>query len=170
VKNSEDVNLSSDNVLDEFWQVVYDTYGTYCDAFQAFFEWYKSLENQEKEILERTREAAQNDPALKDMPIIVESFSYGRYVPASMQGKQKDMVLPQFPYEDVKGRNKLGGRNHRYIGNMYVVTIYQYWEDHYRNKLAKAMGLEHRNCIFSDIFGDIASLRKCIIHKWRKSR
>ena len=76
----------------------------------------------------------------------------------------KDWVLPQFPHEDVLDRNKMGGRNQRYIGNMCVVTIYQYWDDNYRVKLAKAMGLEHKNCIYADIFGDIGDLRNSIIH------
>ena len=168
-KRSQVVNLSPDSVLDEFWQVVYDTYGTYCDASQAFYGWHKSLEANEKEILDRTESAIQTNPTLRDMPVIVESFSYGRYVSSSMKDKQKDMVLPQFSYEEVKNRNSLGGQNHRYIGNMCVVTIYHYWEDHYRGKLAKEMNLEHKNCIFSELFGDIAALRRGIIHNGGKA-
>ncbi|MEE8124373.1 MAG: hypothetical protein V3T42_01000 [Nitrospirales bacterium] len=154
MKNSVDTNLNRDAVLDEFWQLVFQTYGTYCDGFTAFNTLHKKLENDEREMRERA----------KGEPIIIESFSYGRMVRASMKDQQRERVLPQFDYEDVKARNKIGGRNYYYIGNMCVVTIYQYWEDHYREELANAMNLKTKNCIFSDIFGDFADLRRCIIH------
>jgi len=172
-------NIALNNILDEFWQVVFNTYGTYCDSWQGILEWGKSLknlpetqENKRKEILEKIREAAKTDPKFEDLlknitdtgiPVI-DSFSYCRYVPVSIQDKIRDRVLPQFSYEDMLDRNKMDGINHRHIGNMCVVTIYQYWEDNYRGKLAEVLGLEHKNCIFVDIFGDIAALRNSIIH------
>ncbi len=55
------------------------------------------------------------------------------------------------------------------IGHKCVVTIYKYWEDHYREELANAMNLKTKNCIFSDIFGDFADLRNCIIHNGCKA-
>jgi hypothetical protein len=170
-------------ITDEFWQVVFDTYGTYCDAWHGVLEWRKNLtnlpediKNKNAETLERIKEAVKTDPKLEDIlknfidiTPVIDSFSYCRYVPVSMKEKAKDWILPQFSYADMLDRNKMGGINHRYIGNMCAVTIYQYWDDHYRGKLAKVMGLEHKNCIFADIFGDIAAIRKSIIHNGGKA-
>lgn len=46
---------------------------------------------------------------------------------------------------------------------MCVVWIYQSWEDHYREKIATALGCK-KNDILCPVFGDLRKLRNAIIH------
>ena len=61
------------------------------------------------------------------------------------------------------GRNACDGENCTFVSNMAVVSIYGYWEDHFRAEIAKALGKE-KNQVASDIFGDIRRLRQSIVH------
>lgn len=64
---------------------------------------------------------------------------------------------------EIKTRNKKDGENHRLLGNMCIVMLYSYWEDYFREELAKARGIKS-NDIQVDIWGDIMRLRHSIIH------
>lgn len=44
-----------------------------------------------------------------------------------------------------------------------MVLIYQYWEEHYRELIAKEYGFS-KNDLKIDIFGDLRNLRNSIIH------
>jgi hypothetical protein len=101
------------------------------------------------------------------------SRSYPRFVPKEKQGKY--VHLHQADSEEIKTRNVINGANYIYMANMCVVSIYQYWEDHYREKIAKLLNLESKklkndsrdkpkNRIKVAIFSDIMHLRNSIIH------
>jgi|SRR5271157_3085774 len=62
-----------------------------------------------------------------------------------------------------KARNAPGGANFKAIGNLCLILIYQYWEDHYRSKIARQLGIT-RNEIAINIMGDLRILRRSIIH------
>lgn len=47
----------------------------------------------------------------------------------------------------------------------FVVMTYQIWEDEYRKKIAERLGLDKKNDLKSDIFGDIRHYRTSIVHK-----
>jgi len=61
------------------------------------------------------------------------------------------------------GRNADCGENATFVGNMALVTIYSYWEDHYRAQIAQIKGIT-KDEIKSDVMGDIRQLRHSIIH------
>ena len=65
--------------------------------------------------------------------------------------------------KDYKNRNSSNGRNCKFIGNICLIMIYQYWEDNYREKLAEIFSV-NKNDIKSDLFGDISIIRSSIIH------
>ena len=46
---------------------------------------------------------------------------------------------------------------------MLLITIYQFWEDHYRQAFAAAVG-KLKNKITSDFFGDIRYIRNGVVH------
>lgn len=64
---------------------------------------------------------------------------------------------------EIRARNSEGARNQWFFANMCVVWIYQSWEDHYRKKIAAALGCK-KNDILCPVFGDLRKLRNAIIH------
>lgn len=46
----------------------------------------------------------------------------------------------------------------------YLVFIYHLWDEHYRNEIAKVLGLGSKNKVYCDLLGDIRQIRNCIIH------
>ena len=67
------------------------------------------------------------------------------------------------PITEVMSRNTETGSNFRFIGNMCLISIYQYWEDYYRNKIAELLG-KKKNDLKEPIMGDLRLLRISIIH------
>ncbi|MBD2017804.1 hypothetical protein H6F96_28050 [Microcoleus sp. FACHB-53] len=64
---------------------------------------------------------------------------------------------------EVVSRNMETGSNFRFIGNMCLISIYQYWEDDYRKKIAELFH-KKKNDLTEPIMGDIKELRNLIIH------
>lgn len=60
-------------------------------------------------------------------------------------------------------RNADCGENATFVGNMALVMIYSYWEDHFRAHIATARGLT-KDALKPDVMGDIRRLRQSIIH------
>ena len=67
------------------------------------------------------------------------------------------------PITEVVSRNMETGSNFRFIGNMCLISIYQYWEDDYRKKIA-VLFHKKKDDIKEPIMGDIQKLRNSIIH------
>jgi Trypsin-like peptidase domain len=61
------------------------------------------------------------------------------------------------------GRNADCGENATFVGNMALVMIYSYWEDHYREQIATARRVT-KDDLKSDVMGDMRWLRQSIIH------
>ena len=64
---------------------------------------------------------------------------------------------------EFKQRNSLDGNNYRFIGNMALITIYEYWENSCRNLIAEYLSVKPCQ-VQSDIFGDLRWLRISILH------
>jgi hypothetical protein len=47
---------------------------------------------------------------------------------------------------------------------MALVALYQYWEDHYRERIAKHLGKAEKGDLKEPVMGDMGHLRNCIIH------
>ena len=87
------------------------------------------------------------------------SFHYGR----GDVNTDAALILHQSTQGELKERNSHGGANDRSMSRLLLIVIYQFWEDHYREGFAKAVGVD-KNAIVSDIFGDIRRIRNDIIH------
>jgi len=62
-------------------------------------------------------------------------------------------------------RNICDAENCTFVGNMALVSIYSFWEDHYREAIAKDFKkYNNKNELSSDIMGDIRHLRTSIVH------
>jgi hypothetical protein len=87
------------------------------------------------------------------------SLSYGDTNPDDPVAKVEHSAL----FSEVISRNTQTGSNFRFIGNMCLISIYQYWEDDYRKKIAELLG-KKKNALKEPIMGDMRLLRNSIIH------
>ena len=53
--------------------------------------------------------------------------------------------------------------NYRFLGNMALVGLYQYWEGQHRSNVAASVGLQ-KDDLKAPIMGDLRLLRISIIH------
>lgn len=96
--------------------------------------------------------------SIEDMD--ASSFQYGEGDPRTPHAT----MLHQSNQGELKARNRKGGANDRAMSRVLLITIYQFWEDHYRQEFARALGKEEKDEIKSDFFGDIRHMRNGIIH------
>jgi len=136
----------------EFLKILDNIYGVYLDGTQGF-------------SLVRTKiiEGQQNmnkitGKSIEDLDNAI--FTYGIGDPRNSDS----YGLHQCTQGQLKKRNEKDGDNDVIIANLCIVLIYQYWEDKYREQIAKELGLTSKNDLNSDIMGDIRLLRKYIIH------
>ena len=87
----------------------------------------------------------------------IASFHYGR----GDVNTDAALILHESTQGELKERNSHGGANDRSMSRLLLIVIYQFWEDHYREGFAKAVGVD-KNAIVSDIFGDIRRIRNDI--------
>lgn len=139
----------------EFLNVIDGIYGVYLDSTYGF----KLLETHINNLQEKSIK-------LFGAPTIVKlderAFSYGRGHP------ETGLILHSTTQGELKKRNKKNGPNFKVVGNMFIVQIYQYWEDFYREEVAHALGI-HKNDLKSDEFGDLREFRNSIIHNEGKA-
>jgi len=116
------------NSIDEFEAVVNQIVGVYYDATIAFKKTLNWFEDKQKKGLEIVR---KNKPELKgvnDLDFI--PLMYGDRDPNDPEAK----ILHICTQGEYKNRNREHGLNYKFLGNMAIVAIYQYWEDAYRKK------------------------------------
>src|SRR4030042_2587629 len=71
---------------------------------------------------------------------------------------------------EVKNRNKENGNNVGLIGNFCLVLIYQFWEEEFREGIAKEAGLNNKEELKVDVMGEIKNYRNSIIHHKSKAK
>jgi len=143
------MNNAAVAVLDEFDGVLHGLVGLYFDASTGF-----------SFIKERNELNLQN---------LVSRHQYDPTHPPSVtysDGDPQDsnaIVYHVAPIDHLIARNEKQGPNQAFLGRSILVTIYSYWEDHYRQHLATALGCA-KNEITGDIWGDIRRLRQAVTH------
>jgi hypothetical protein len=136
-------------VLDEFNEVIDGIVGLYFDASRGF----SIIREQQEQHLLTLRSVGQYNPA--NPP----AFFYANGDPHDPHS----VVYHVTPIETLVTRNEERGPNRAFLGRSILVTIFSYWEDHYRQQLATNLGCE-KNDVSGDIWGDMRWLRQAIIH------
>lgn len=154
------------SITAEFREIVDGIYGTFLDAHNGFGQVRESMLQLEKESKEHFEQSQKERPDMAYLEYGGIEFSYGRFVPAGSPPRYRHMH--QTPIEVILQRNEARGTNFRFIGNMCLVTLYQYWEDNYRNRFADALNV-HKDQIQVDIFEAIRQYRRAIIHNGGKA-
>ena len=137
------------NVIELFEIVIHNIYGVFLDCKLGFRLNYNQLLKMQKETIEE----------FKITYLDSTHFIYGKGDPNNPDKK----VLHRTTQKEVKERNCEEGLNHILIGNYLLVAIYQFWEDYFREEIARLLKIK-KNELTYDIFGDIKSFRKSIIH------
>lgn len=129
------------NAILEFEKVVNMIMGVYTDATSGLHIFQSRLEELTKDRIPNARlfysQGDPNDPTME-----VEHVA---------------------PVSEVLLRNTEAGSNFKFIGNMCLISIYQYWEDCCRSKIAEFLNKEKKD-LKEPIMGDIRLLRNSIIH------
>lgn len=152
----EEIHNKGKHILKEFELLSMEIVSVYFDSIYGYEHNLKWINRTQKESLERIK---IDSPEFKIDDLDNANFIYGDGTP---------VVTPLELYhnatqKDYKNRNSQNGRNCKFIGNMCLTMIYQYWEDNYREKIAKIFSV-NKNDVKSDLFGDINIIRNSIIH------
>jgi hypothetical protein len=140
---------AADTVLDEFNGVLHGLVGLYFDASTGF----SFINEKQKHHLQNLVSRHQYDPTHPP------SVTYSDGDPRD----PNSVVYHVAPIDHLIARNEKQGPNQAFLGRSILVTIYSYWEDHYRQQLATALGCA-KNEITGDIWGDIRRLRQAVTH------
>lgn len=127
-------------------------YGVYLDAVVAFAKY--------KEWIEHCQSQASTITGMPVTDLDKKVVSYGHGGDPGSPGHVEQHRTTQ---EQLKRRVSECGRDCIEVANMFIVSIYQYWEDEYRKRIARHLG-KKRNELKMDIFGDLRWLRNSIIH------
>lgn len=135
-------------IIEEYLGVIDQIFGLYCDSKLGY--------SRNVEEFDRRRTVnLQQLPHLSAADLDQLRVLYGHHPEAA--------PLHQCTQAMFRARNDKAGANVASIGNLCLVQLYQFWEDHFRGEVAKALG-KRKNDIVHDVFGDIRLLRNSIIH------
>lgn len=145
----------------EFREIVDAIYGTYLDACEGFSHVRSKVIEMEEESLRLYEEIKATRPEYAHLPFGGAEFSHGRHVPAGSPPRYRH--LHQVDINTLKQRNETGGTNYRFIGNVCMVTLFQIWDERYRELFALDLAADKRQ-IEVALFGDLRHYRHAIIH------
>lgn len=145
------------NPISQFEKTVDAIYGVYLDSTNGFKQILDRHNKIQKQVL---KDLQKTNPKLATIDYLDQtSMIYGKGDP----GKLEAYELHRSTQKQYKERNMEGGLNYLFIGNMVLVSLYHFWEDHYRSEIAILFGKE-KNGLKEPIMGDIRILRNSIIH------
>ena len=147
------------DIINEYIRTLDSIYGVFLDGCQGFSSAKSLFEKSQLSTLEKNkklqkenqhRKSVHYNLSIKEFDDSCMIYSKGR------KGESDYRMLHYCPTQsEYKRRNSPDGENYRFIGNMALITIYEYWESSCRNKLATFHKVKPKN-IKSDIFGGFA--------------
>ncbi len=143
--------------VDEFEKVVDYIYGVYLDSttgFDKLREWFEKNQNNTLASLKSTHPELASIDYLDSVHMI-----YGKGDPNTPEA----IELHRCTQKEYKDRNSKNGLNFQFLGNMALVSLYQYWEDFHRGQVATELCIK-KNDLKAPIMGDLRLIRISIIH------
>ncbi len=144
-------------LVDEYERVVNSVYGIYLDATVGFAAALKRFEDTQREGIVALANETPQHANLEYLD--AQLFLFGRGDP----NDPDHVELHRVTQGEYKVRNQADGLNYREIGNMCIISLYQYWEDHYRARIVEVLNLK-KDDLLADVFGDLRRLRNSIVH------
>jgi hypothetical protein len=142
--------MDKNEIIIDFFGVVDRVYGLYLDACMGFSQNIEVLGKVQQQFVQQGMTIEQLDK----LP-----FTFGMGEPDENPNIQHECTQ-----SELKQRNAKNGANAFFMANMCLVSIYHYWDEEFRNRLADVMEIKHKE-VQSDIMGDIRLIRNIIIHK-----
>lgn len=153
-------------ILAAYLDIVDSIYGVYLDSCQGFQSAVQVFEASQLETLKRNIELSSQDKN-KDIRYCITLDDLDSGCVIYSKGNEDNGAYRRLHYcptqLEYKQRNNPNGGNYKFVGNMAIITIFEYWESSCRNELAQLHQVKPKR-IRSDIFGDLRHLRNSIIH------
>lgn len=90
-------------------------------------------------------------------------FLYGDGPPTHPPDDPSAPLLHRTTLGELKRRNRPDGPHEIFVANMCLVTLYAFWEEEYRDRVATALGCS-RNSLQVPVLGDLRRIRHSIVH------
>jgi len=143
----ETSNFTDDTPIEEFAVIVNENFGIYLDCIMGFLYTLDSFQEKQKRLAERLGNSIEKQ----------DQIAFAHYSPK--QGK----YLHTETQGEFKTRMSKGNKNYNFVGNTFIISIYSYWEDHYREKIAHYLNLNKYD-LKEPIMGDLRLFRNSIVH------
>jgi hypothetical protein len=129
-----------ERIIEEYVRTLDAIYGVYLDSIQGFSSAEKVFEDSQQCTLARNKELEKirHSNSNTKYNLSIEEFDDSCLIyTKGTKGKPDYRVLHYCTTQaQYKRRNSPGGENYRFIGNMALISIYEYWQNSCRNKLA----------------------------------
>jgi hypothetical protein len=140
------------DVREEFIRIVQAHHGVFLDAQWGFRSVKENIERSQQHMLRHPMGSPKTLEELDATELFVSD---------------KDPAIHRVEHVATMGwfkrRNDKGGLNHIVLGNLIVVSIFSFWEDHYREKIASTLGLP-KDDLLVPVLGDLRLIRNDIVH------
>lgn len=146
-----DVFVRKTESYKKFLKKVDDVYGSYFDAIYGI--------SKLKEFIEQAQHESSVISGLTLDELDEKDFVYGNKAP----WESGAIALHRISQGEIKSRNQKNGENSLFLGEMAIVTIFQFWEDEFRSMIASELNIE-KNSVKDDLIGDLRLIRHDIIH------
>ncbi len=154
----------------EFANYIEDLHALFLDSVVGYELLYQQLEQHQEDIRAFLGEHEYATKEFQDTcSIAYENLGGGAHRLVS--------TSPLMKQGELRRRIEPNGQNTKALGNMMVVSVYAYWEEHLRIEIGKAMEVlsanasnteETRNIlnreVVSDFWGDLRYFRNSILH------
>ncbi len=122
----------------EYIEIVEKIFILFKDCKSSFYDNLKSIAKMQETII---TELAKKGPSLTKEELDDRAIHYMKKNPHN--GKM-DSIL-KTSQKEWKERLSENGANINFIGNTCLVLFYQFWEDHYREEIAKNKGFANKD-------------------------
>lgn len=140
---------------DMFLSLVNRIHGLYLDAILGFTHNVNYLKEEQYKYINEAEKLKQ----IVSIEMLDRGvWKYDYHGEAESVRVQHKITLGEF-----KARNGMAGPNARFFASLCVATIYHYWEGHFRERIADAIGVES-NDVKIPIIGDLRLYRISIVH------
>lgn len=137
---------TSIEIISDFDLIVKELFGIYLDTLMGFQLTLNGVENTRNNLASEKGETIEQ----------INRYSF-----------RHTTFFSERIHEETLGdfiiRMSKDGRNTTFAANMCIISIFHYWEDHYRKAIADALNISKED-LKTDIIGDIRLLRNSIVH------
>jgi len=156
-----------ETIIKEYMDIVSSVYGVYLDGCQGFSSSKKVFEQSQLVTIQNNKKllAEHGSSAATSYCLTIEALDSACLIYSKGSKSESNYRMLHYceTQKEYKSRNSPDGENYKFIGNMALISIYEYWENSCRNKLA--VYHQVKQCkIKSTVFGDLRYLRNSIIH------